>query len=283
MRLLSPAKINLSLKITGRDPADGYHFLDSVFDPVSLYDIIDVEKTPGNKVQVIDFFKSLKIPPEKNIMFKAASLMKKNYKIKGGIKITFYKYIPSGAGLGGGSSNAASVIKGVNCLYKLGLKDTEMASIGFKLGSDVPFFIYLKRAHVTGKGNKIKAILRIKKNWYVICVPRGIRVSTKEAYKWYDDEKKLTKAVSYTKLNVTKRKAGTVKSNNDFESPVFRKYGKLKKLKEDFLRHGSVSASLSGSGSAVFGIFSDRRGAVSCYKKIRSAWRGSFVSLAHTV
>ena len=283
MILLSPAKINLSLKITGMDPKDGYHFLESIFDPVSLYDVIEIEKSTGNSIEIIDFFKSLKISAGKNIMFKAAMLMKNKFNITGGIRIKFYKYIPDGAGLGGGSSNAAAVIKGINCIYKLGLNEREMAAVGFELGSDVPFFIHSKRSRVSGKGNKIKAISGGRINWYVICVPAGIRVSTKDAYGWYDDEKKLTKALSYTKLTVKKAVNGPKECNNDFESPVFKRFGELRKLKEDFRRHGSEYASLSGSGSAVYGIFRDRRGALSCCKKIRRAWHGSFVGLAHTV
>jgi 4-diphosphocytidyl-2-C-methyl-D-erythritol kinase len=283
MIFLSPAKINLILKITGRDPKDGYHYLDSVFDPVSLYDIIDIEKISGDAIEVVDHFKQLNIPAEKNLIHKAALLVKKQCGIKGGIKITFYKYIPSGAGLGGGSSNAATVIKGMNCIFKQGLTTGEMARLGFKLGSDVPFFIYSKASYVFGKGNKIRAFSDMDKYWYVICVPKGIRVATKEAYDWYDDEKNLTKAVPYIKLVDVRKKDFSKLLENDFESSVFKRYGKLKELKEDFLRHGGENAGLSGSGSAVYGLFKDRRGARECYKKIRRAWRGCFISLAHSI
>jgi len=283
MIFLSPAKINLILKITGRDPKDGYHYIDSIFDPVSLYDIIDIEQTPGNAVEVVDYFKKLNIPAEKNIIYKAASLVRKQCGIRRGIKITFYKYIPSGAGLGGGSSNAATVIRGMNCIFKPGLSVGEMARLGFKLGSDVPFFIHSRAAYVYGKGNKIKAFSDIGGYWYVICVPRGIRVATREAYEWYDDEKNLTKALPYIKLIDVQMKDCSKLLQNDFESPVFKRYGELRDLKKDFLRHGSENAGLSGSGSAVYGLFKDRRGALECYRKIRRAWRGCFISLAHSI
>jgi 4-diphosphocytidyl-2-C-methyl-D-erythritol kinase len=283
MIFLSPAKVNLGLKITGKDPADGYHYIRSVFDPVSLYDIIDVECVSGAGIELIDYFNRLKIPPEKNLVYKAAALMKKEYGIKSGIKITLYKFIPHGAGLGGGSSNAATVIKALNLIFNAGLSEKNMAGLGFKLGSDVPFFIYSRAAFVTGKGNKIRPFKEFSGYWYVIAVPGDIRVPTAAAYDWYDYEKNLTKEVSYTKLINRFTDNLPADLNNDFERPVFKKYARLKKLKEYLLENGCINASLSGSGSAVYGIFKVRRGALECCEGMRSAWRGSFISLAHSI
>ncbi len=283
MIFLSPAKVNLGLKITGKDPADGYHYIRSVFDPVSLYDIIDIERVRGAGIELIDYFNRLKIPPEKNLAYKAAALMKKECGIRAGVKITLYKFIPHGAGLGGGSSNAAAVIKALNFIFKAGLGESNMAELGFNLGSDVPFFIYSKPALVTGKGNKIRLFADFAGYWYVIAVPDGIRVPTAAAYDWYDYEKKLTKEVSYTKLNNGSMDDLPADLCNDFEKPVFDKYIRLKRLKEYLLEQGCVNASLSGSGSAVYGLFKDRRGALMCCERMRSVWRISFISLAHSI
>jgi 4-diphosphocytidyl-2-C-methyl-D-erythritol kinase len=282
MIFISPAKVNLGLKITGKDPADGYHTIESVFDPVSLYDIIDIAPKSGKNVEIIDCFGALNIPQEKNIMYKAVKLIFDEYHVKKGIKITLYKYIPNGAGLGGGSSNAATVIKAVNILYDLHMTAGDMVKIGYKCGSDVPFFIKCRRSLVTGKGNKIREVKDKKLKWYVIAVHKNIRVCTKDAYKWFDEEKNLTKDLSYTNIIYRNSKERQGFLYNDFESVVFGKYPELKEIKESFFKFNCLDASLSGSGSAVYALFDSRRKAFKCCSMMGRDGEGSFVCLAHS-
>ena len=154
---LSPAKVNLSLGITGKDPKDGYHFIDSIFDPVSVFDIIEIEKSDSG---AINLNSGLDIPKEKNLVYRAAALFMETYRIKKGVNIILHKNIPQGAGLGGGSSNAASVLHAMNDIFKVKAPLNELSALGFKLGSDVSFFIYNRTARVTGKGEKITPIER---------------------------------------------------------------------------------------------------------------------------
>jgi 4-diphosphocytidyl-2-C-methyl-D-erythritol kinase len=283
MIFLSPAKLNLVLKIKGRDPKDGYHLIESVFDPISLYDVLDVEITQKRAIQVIDKFKKLGIKQDKNIIYKAVKMMADKYKIDSGIKIELYKHIPNGAGMGGGSSNAATAILAINRLLGLKLSVAEMSGIGYRCGADVPFFIQAKAAFVTGKGEKIGKYDRKKEFWYVVAVHKDIKVRTNEAYKWFDGEINLTNDKSYTNIIYGYRNSSYAFLYNDFESVIYKRYPVLKSIKEYFLLQDCVDASLSGSGSAVFAMFDRRQGALDCFKKTRLEWKGSFVGLAHSI
>ncbi len=282
MRFFAPAKLNLVLNIGKKDKKDGYHFLESVFEPVSLFDELDIEITRAG-VEVVDKFNTLKLPQEKNIVYKAAMLMMKKYGISKGVKVTLYKYIPNGAGLGGGSSDAATVILAINRIFKLRLSSAEMAKTARKIGSDVPFFIYQKRAFVSGKGEKIR-VLKVKKPfWFVIIVHKAIKIATKDAYKWFDAQTNLTNDKSYTIINSRNKKDDCGFLYNNFEPVVYGKFPILLRIKESFLRHGCLDSSLSGSGSAVFALFKDRMGALKCLKKVSREWKGSFICLARSI
>lgn len=283
MIFLSPAKLNLVLKIKGVDPKDKYHIIESVFDPVSLYDILDVEITQAPGIKVIDYFKRLKIKQEKNIVFKAIKLMVEKYSIKAGVKATLYKHVPNGAGMGGGSSNAAAAIMALNKLLGLKLSAAEMAQIGFKCGSDVPFFIYGKPAFVRGKGEKISKYQRKGVFWYVVVVHKLVKVATKDAYGWWDAKINLTNDKSYTNIIYGYKKGAYAFLYNDFEKVIYEKYPVLKEVRDSLLEKDCIDASLSGSGSAVFAIFDSRKAALAAYKKVRSEWKGSYVGLAHSI
>ena len=283
MIFLSPAKLNLVLKIKNKDPKDNYHYIESIFDPISLYDILDVEITRGREIRVIDYFKKLKISEQKNIVYKAVKLMAEKYKFKFGVKITLYKHIPDGAGMGGGSSNAAAAIMALNKLLGLKLGNAEMAEIGFKCGSDVPFFIYGKPAYAAGKGEKIREYPRKVVFWYVIVVHKAVKVATKDAYGWYDSEIHLTKAKSYTNIMYGYKNGAYAFLYNDFENVIFRKYPVLKQVRDSLLKHHCIDASLSGSGSAVFALYDSRHAALAGYIKAGCEWKGSFVGLAHSI
>ena len=200
MIFLAPAKINLSLHITGRDKKDGYHFITSIFDPVSLYDLLDIEVLEKPVLILKDALGRLKIKPEKNLAYRAAQLLQRHARVKQGAKITLYKHIPDGAGLGGGSSDAAAVLKALNTLWGLNFGLNRLKKLAIKLGSDVPFFLYSGPCFVSGKGEKIKPVKRNKAFWYLIVVKNGVKVATPDAYGWFDRDLRLTLSKNYTKL-----------------------------------------------------------------------------------
>ena len=286
MIYLSPAKVNLSLRITGKDPKDGYHFIDSIFDPVSLYDVIEIEKADNNAVTVKDVCHALDIAQEKNIVYRAAVLFGETYNIKSGVNIKLYKNIPNGAGMGGGSSNAATVLHAMNDIFKVKAPLKELSMLGFKLGSDVPFFIYNRTARVSGKGERISPVVRKKALWYVLLC-KNTHVSTKKAYELLDNEKKLTIDNSYNILVLRYLKGQAVKGGflqNDFENPIFKAFPGLKKVKIALKKQNNcIDACLSGSGATVFALFETKADADICCRKMKAEFPGSFVKTAHSI
>lgn len=266
----APAKINLHLEITGlRD--DGFHTINSIFQLVSLADLIKIslKKDPG--------FYSLKgnfnFPREHNLITKAVKLFREVTGLHDGVEIECIKRIPAGAGLGGGSSDAASVLKGLNLLFNAGLSSREMAEAGSSLGSDIPFFFGTGTAVVTGRGEVVKGVETLW-DFPVVIIDTGIHVSTKEAYRKFDElsnhspagigdlEDSYCKAPSYWPFY------------NDFftvldlEDPVYRScINRLKSFE-------ALYSAISGSGSSVFGIFSDENGAAAAAGALKKEFKG---------
>lgn len=279
MTFLAPAKINLFLKITGKDEKDGYHFINSLFDPVTLYDRLDFKIVNKNGIFISDKLKKLKIKKEKNLIYKAAKLIYELKNIKKGIKINFYKNIPDGSGLGGGSSDAAITLIALNKIFNLNLTKKKLVELAKNLGSDVPFFIYSKRAYVTGKGDCIKPVINKKKYWYVIVVPK-LKISTKDAYNWYDKQMKnvLTNNENFNIIN------NNVLIYNDFEKIMLKKFNVLKEIKDKLLKYSNNGkVSLSGSGSSIFALFETKKEAISCFKTARKKLKNCFVYFASSI
>jgi 4-diphosphocytidyl-2-C-methyl-D-erythritol kinase len=289
MIFLAPAKVNMTLAITGRDKKDGYHFINSIFDPIALYDILDIIQVDGTAIQVKDALSRLNIPQDRNLAYRAAAALQAFMKVKRGALITLYKHIPDGAGLGGGSSDAAAVLKALNRIWGINLPEKRLMKTAFKLGSDVPFFLNCSPAIVSGKGEKTCFFKREKKFWYVIVALKGVKVLTSEAYNWYDRDLRLTSAGNNTILIPRlKRDAQTSPHNiylfNDFEIPVYRRNPALEKVRDALLCCGKpAGVQLSGSGSAVFALFETKSKAYDCYKKAGRLFKGSFVCLTHSV
>lgn len=289
MIFLAPAKINLTLQITGRDPKDGYHFIESVFDPVSLYDILDIEPSQGGGISVKDVLSRLKIKQENNLVYRAAKLLQKASGTRQGACITLYKHIPYGAGLGGGSSDAAAVLKGLNRLWGLKFSKNKLKKLAFILGSDVPFFIDPRPANVHGKGNIIKPFKRPAVLWYVIVVKKGVKVSTPDAYNWYDIDNKLTLSQNPDILvprlmREPKIPLSAISLYNDFEAPVYKRLKILRKVRDTLLKCGNAAgACMSGSGAAVFALFMKKKNAQACFRKMKKVFKGSFICLAHSL
>ncbi|MDR0230676.1 MAG: 4-(cytidine 5'-diphospho)-2-C-methyl-D-erythritol kinase [Dysgonamonadaceae bacterium] len=246
------AKINLGLNIVSKR-ADGYHNLETIFYPIAVKDALEVVPATGEK----GIFKQSGIlldgNPEHNLVIKAYSLLKKEYNLPE-IDIYLRKNIPFGAGLGGGSADAAFMLKLLNNVYELHLSETRMEELASQLGADCPFFIQNKPVFATGIGNVFTPIDLSLKEYFIVLIKPDIYVSTKEAYELV---KPKTPIISLKEI--IKNPSETWKDTmvNDFESSVFVKYPAIKNIKEKLYDSGAVYASMSGSGSSVFGIFKE--------------------------
>jgi 4-diphosphocytidyl-2-C-methyl-D-erythritol kinase len=267
VRILSPAKVNLHLEVYPKRE-DGYHPLLSIFQMISLYDEIEVRSLTISDVCTIDG--NFDFPPEENIIWKSWNLFRRETGIRQGVGFSVVKRIPRGAGLGGGSSNAGAALRGMNLLFRTGIPSYRLAELGSEAGSDVPFFCTAPAALVRGRGEIVNGIPGRTDFWLVIVVP-AIRINTKTAYGWIDakgiyempDEKRGDNII---KTYLT-RKPGDWNFKNTF-FPVLQKNGPVfKEILDRFLDLNAVYANLSGSGSAIFGVFLDREKAL-CVREV---------------
>ncbi len=271
MNLLSPAKINLFLQITGKRQ-NGYHDLFTLMCCINLYDTVSLSF--GAKHTTVSCNDPEVPEDETNLAVKAANLFFKAIHKNEGVKIGLEKQIPVAAGLGGGSSNAAAVLLGLNRYYGQPLPQNKLMSIGLLIGADVPFFIFRKPAIASGIGEKLEAYEGLKPFQILLVCPK-FAVSTKEVYKNLNLE--LTKCNK--KLNYTffKKKMFDIKKHlcNDFEEVTASRCPDVNKAKKALLSHGAIGALMSGSGPAVFGIFPDFAKAQIAYNTIlnKHNWR----------
>lgn len=250
------AKINISLDIIGKQE-NGYHLLEMVMQTVDLYDEITIEER-GEGISLdcnLDY-----IPKDaKNIAYKAAQAMLERFSIDRGVHITIQKRIPVAAGLAGGSTDAAAVIKGMNELFNLGLSREAMMEIGLTLGADVPYCLVGGTALCTGVGEIVTPLAPFS-GVTILLVKPAFGVSTKDAYMGFALDK-VKKHVETTKL-IRAMERRQIKSvayymRNLLENVTLRKHPILKTVKYNMMEHGAVGTLMSGSGPTVFGIFED--------------------------
>jgi 4-diphosphocytidyl-2-C-methyl-D-erythritol kinase len=244
------AKINLGLNIVSKRP-DGYHNIETVFYPIRLYDALEV--VPAGESAGI--FKQTGIAiaghSEDNLVMKAYRLLKEHYTIPE-IDIFLRKHIPFGAGLGGGSSDAAFMLKLINDFAGLKLSAKQLEEYAVKIGADCPFFIQNKPVFAEGIGNVFSPVdLSLSGYWLVLIKP-DIHVSTQEAYA---NVKPQTPNESIREIIQKPVSRWRDKLKNDFEPSVFGKYPQIKNIKQHLYEQGAIYAGMSGSGSSVFGIF----------------------------
>ncbi len=249
IELISNAKINFGLFIKGKRP-DGYHELETVFLPIDLSDELELIENQNDKTEIIVFGEDDLGKTEDNLCFKAWLELKNIFPQIPFLTIKLNKKIPTGAGLGGGSSNAAFVLKGINEMFDLGLNNKKLEEIGVKLGADVPFFIENKPVLAKGIGEIFEPISLNFKYKIEIITPK-IHSNTALAYKNLDynkisKDKNLRELIEMSKFD---------EIINDFEPNVFERYPILKEMKDYFLETGALYASMSGSGSAIYGMF----------------------------
>lgn len=252
------AKINIGLNITAKRP-DSFHNLETVFYPIKLTDILEIIPQNINVSSANNcIFKTTGIPipgkKNENICIKAWSVMQKQFSLPPS-SIHLHKVIPPGSGLGGGSSDAAHVIKLTNELYGLNLKTGDLKDIASGIGSDCAFFVLNEPVFATGKGDQFQEIEVNLKGFYLRLIFPGFQVSTRFAYSAVKPGKPEQTLLETIKLPVEQWKNNV---GNDFEKTVFQMYPELKKIKESLYLSGAIYASMSGSGSAVYGIYKDR-------------------------
>jgi 4-diphosphocytidyl-2-C-methyl-D-erythritol kinase len=263
VRIPSFAKINLRLDILGKR-ADGYHELRTIFQTVSLHDELRLRASRSSEISLtIHGNEELaREPVKKNLAYRAVDALRRELKIRRGVELELHKTIPSGGGLGGGSSNAAAALFGYLQLVGRKLPMAVLLELAASLGADVPIFLFGGRALGAGRGDEIYPLPDIAKLALLIVAPRDIRVPTPDAFRWLNaplcNAATLTKLAADPKLWEFCALSWSAQGNglsNDFEKPVFKRYNRLDQIKRVLLQKGAAEASLAGSGSAVFGVF----------------------------
>ena len=254
MILFPNAKINLGLRITERRP-DGYHNLQTVMVPTAWTDILEIVPAKGAQTTLTTYGREVDCPPEKNLVMKAYRAVARECPTLPAADIYLEKIIPDGAGLGGGSADAAFTILGLNQVFELHLTQSKMAEIAATVGADCSFFIYNRPAYCTGIGTDISFDVspRLEGLSMAIAKPRGQSVSTAQAYagitpKIADESPRDIVAIEPTQWRH--------KLVNDFEATVGKIIPRIGELIAHMYDSGAIYAAMSGSGSAVFGLFS---------------------------
>lgn len=270
LEIQAPAKINLFLHVIGRRQ-DGYHLLQSVFSLIDLSDHVRLCIRDDGQILRINPLDG--IPPESDLVVRAARLLQKNTGARLGVEIDLNKNIPMGAGLGGGSSDAASTLIGLNFLWKTGLNRSELAQIGLELGADVPFFIYGQNAFVEGVGEKITPVQLPPANYLLVFPGVGIPTQT-----IFQDPSLTRNHTSITIIDFVAHLSESGLGNNDLQDVVVQKHPEVKKALDWLLEQFPGShPRMSGSGSTVFVRLADELNAQNLLSKLPKSWTGFLV------
>lgn len=248
----APCKINLGLQVIEKRN-DGYHNLSSIFYPVGLHDIIEITEKKG-----LPSFTSTGVETyagdDKNLCMKAYHMLATDYNLSP-VHIHLHKQIPVGAGLGGGSSDASLVLKMLNQKFALNIPEEKLCHYASQIGSDCPFFIKESPQLVSGRGEILNKITLNLKGYFLLLIKPGIFVSTAEAY---GSIKPAPASFDLAQLSTTDIENWKNYLVNDFEKPLFEKYTLLGEIKKFLYHQGAIYASMSGSGSALYGIFKNK-------------------------
>ncbi|HEX2228923.1 MAG TPA: 4-(cytidine 5'-diphospho)-2-C-methyl-D-erythritol kinase [Candidatus Binatia bacterium] len=276
MKIRAPAKINVRLRVVGKR-ADGYHLLDTVMVPITLFDELEIRKRPiknpkyANRELLRITCDNPQVPDgEKNLVYRAAALLLEEAGVVQPLDINIRKRIPIGAGLGGGSTDAAAALVGINRLLKLQFSASRLEKLALRLGADVPFFIRPRPSRAQGIGEKLTPLRNVPPWWIVILYP-GFPVSS--AWVYSNVANNLTKFNPKTRLYTLLTRGPKLADLlvNDLEAVTLKRYRRIKHLKETLLKRGAAGALMTGSGSAVFGIFGSREKASKAFKTLRKA------------
>lgn len=274
--LKARAKINLALDVKNKR-ADGYHNIVSIMEAVELADTVYLETiNQGIKIEC----DNTAVPiDEKNIAFTAAEKIIDLTGIDKGVFIRIQKNIPIGAGLAGGSSNAAAVLKGINTLWDIGFSTDELIKIGIEIGADVPFCILNTTCLVSGIGERLDILPPLPTVWILLIKPKGVAVSTKWAYTELDKISIMNKVdIEDIKESIYSKNVDKIAKQmfNVFEYPIGEKYPVIKEIKKLLLENNALGSVMSGSGPTVFGVFKNKIHAQDAMEIIKQRIDGEF-------
>jgi len=271
IKLKARAKINLGLDVLCKRE-DGYHEVRMVMQTIGLYDRIILKKSKETEIKIVTNLSFLPVN-ENNLVYKAAKMLIDEFDIKEGVSIDLNKFIPVAAGMAGGSSDAASVLYGMNRLFNLNLTMEELMERGVHIGADVPYCIIRGTALAEGIGEKLTKLKPMPKCYIVVAKP-PINVSTKMVYENFDmrgvsqhpDINGIIKAIEVADLYALAGKLGNV-----LENVTISLYPVIAKIKNDMKENGAINAIMSGSGPTVFGMFDDYEKAMKCIDILKQA------------
>lgn len=258
----APAKLNLFLHVVGRRP-DGYHLLQTVFRLLDFYDQIDLKVRDDGVIRLITPLEN--VPVEQDLCVRAARLLQGESGTRLGVDIALHKHIPMGGGLGGGSSDAATMLMALNDLWHLNWENSRLRALGLKLGADVPIFIFGENAFAEGVGEQLTA-LSLTKAWYLVIVP-PVHVSTAEIF----SNKELTRNT----IPITIPPFSIRDGHNDLEPVVCSLYPEVSRSLEWLKRlENTKITAMSGSGACVFAEFATESGANAAFSRLPADMRG---------
>ena len=292
----APAKINLCLKVNGKRD-DGYHDLSMIMQCISLFDTLNIEifknrkKNKDGSLITLTCNQPFLPTDERNLVYKVVKYIFDRYSINDKINIFLKKVIPTSAGLGGGSSDAASMLMFLNKYYRLNLNRGDLVEIAARFGSDIPFFIYKNECVCEGRGEKVFE-LKAFNNYYVLIATPDIRVSTKDIFTQFDDIKidkdsiifyneKFNNCVETIKNKDLKKLS--LNLFNNLEVVTESKYSEITEFKKKMIKMGAITSLMSGSGPTVFGIFKSYFKALKCKISLKNDHRDAFVYIAHPI
>lgn len=272
----APAKITLSLDVLGKR-TDGYHDVEMVMTTIDLADQLELCLLNQNRIEIVA--NNQYVPnDERNLAYKAARMLKETHHITHGVKIYIQKNIPVSAGLGGGSSDAAAVLRGLNSLWNIGLSLDALAEMGARIGSDVPFCVYGATAFASGRGEKIKKLSPPPPCWVVLAKP-DIGVSTRNIFQCimmdeirHPKTSGVVQAISKNNFNMLCNCIGNV-----LEEVTFKKYPETKKIKEKMVQYGAKGVLMSGSGPTVYSLVEHHTKALRIYNGLRGFCKKVYV------
>ncbi|EKQ50852.1 MULTISPECIES: 4-(cytidine 5'-diphospho)-2-C-methyl-D-erythritol kinase [unclassified Clostridium] len=277
MKIKAYGKINIALDVVGKRD-DGYHLLKMIMQTIDLYDIIEIERS--NSGINLRCNKHYVPTDERNLAYKAAKLFKEVYSINDGVDINLVKNIPVSAGLAGGSTDAAGVLKLMNKLFNINADDERLKELGLKLGADVPYCINGGTALCEGIGERITPLKKFQNKILVLIKP-PFGVSTKEVYKAFD----LSKVVLHPRIDeiikgMENDDIYCVVNNmkNLLENVTLKKHRIISNIKEETKLNGAIGSMMSGSGPTVFAFFDDMLKAQICYDNMKKKYKDVFIT-----